>query len=126
MSKDFNGGYQITLGTTKWDLLNGYTPSWENEEKENFENYDFSTFTEYKGTRFSAAFKVGKLCEADKEALLRLLQPRIIQLTCPDYSGQVKISGVGAELISANSLGKWYTVSFTATATSLTKLSDGF
>lgn len=41
MSKDFNGGYQITLGTTKWDLLNGYTPSWENEEKENFENYDF-------------------------------------------------------------------------------------
>ena len=49
MSKEFNGGYTIKINGTEWELLNGYYPSWAEEEAENFENYDFSDFTQLKG-----------------------------------------------------------------------------
>ena len=125
MSKVFNGGYTLKIKGTEWELLNGYSPSWTEEEQENFENHDFTNVTVYKGIRFSAAFKVKKLSEEDKAALLKLLAPRIIDIECPDYTGKVKISGVSAELTSANHLGKWYDVSFNAAAAALTPLGGG-
>lgn len=125
MSKEFNGGYTIKINGTEWELLNGYSPSWTEEEAENFENYDFSNFTQLKGVRFSAAFKVGNLSEEDKGTLLDLLAPRLVSIECPDYKGNVKISGVSAELIAAKSLGKWYSVSFNAAAVALTPLGGG-
>ena len=59
---------------------------WAEEEAENFENYDFSDFTQLKGVRFSAAFKVGNLSEEDKSALLDLLAPRLVSIECPVLS----------------------------------------
>lgn len=125
MSKAFNGGYSLKINGTEWKLLSGYSPSWTEEEQENFENYDFTTVTAYKGIRFSAAFKVSKLSEDDKDALLTLLAPRTVSLECPDYTGTVKVSGVSAELTAANHLGKWYDVSFSAAAAALTPLGGG-
>ena len=125
MSKEFNGGYTLKIGGLTWDLLNGYSPSWTEEEQENFENYDFSNVTTYKGIRFLAAFKIKKLSEEDKDTLLKAIEPRIISIECPDYTGTVKISGVSAELTTANHLGKWYDVSFSAAAAALTPLGDG-
>nr|DAU71508.1 MAG TPA: hypothetical protein [Caudoviricetes sp.] len=125
MSKNFNGGYALKLGETEWKLLSGYSPSWEEVEAENFENYDFKNITAYKGIRFSAGFKVSKLSEEDKNALLAALAPRNIYMECPDYKGNVKISSVSAELISANHMGKWYSVSFNAAASELMPLGGG-
>ena len=35
MSKELNGGYSLKIGGEEWPLLNGYSPSWTEEEKEN-------------------------------------------------------------------------------------------
>ena len=125
MSKELNGGYSLKIGGEEWPLLNGYSPSWTEEEKENFENYDFTNITVYKGVRFSAAVKVNKLSEEDKGKLLALLAPRVVDMELPDYVGKVKVSGVAAELTSANHLGKWYDVSFNAAAVGLKPIGGG-
>ncbi len=125
MSKTYNGGISVKINNTLIDTNNGYSPSWTDEKAEDFENHDFTTVTAYKGVRFSASFKIAKLSEEDKTALLALIAPRTVTLECPDFTGTVNISGVSANLDHANHLRTCYTVSFTAVAAALTPLGGG-
>lgn len=125
MSKAYNGGITITLGDYELETINGYDAEWEDIEAENFENWDFSNVTEYKGRRFSCTVSAAKLSAEDKAALLTALSPRIIRMKCPDYEGMVKISNVSAELTNAKIFGERYTVNFSAAAVALVPVSGG-
>lgn len=125
MAKVYNGGISIKIGNTVFETINGYSPSWTEETAEEFENYDFTTVTAYKGVRFSASFKFEKLSEDDKNTLLSVISPRTVTIECPDFTGTVNISGVLANLDHANYYGIYYTVSFNAAAAALTSLGGG-
>lgn len=125
MSKILNGGIVIQLGQYTLETINGYSPSWTDEETEAFENWDFSTVTVYKGQRFSASVTANNLSADDKAALITALSPRIIDAEFPDFSGKVKISGVSAVLTQGNFYGERYTVTFSAAAVDLTPIGGG-
>ncbi len=125
MYKIPNGGIAVKIGSYTLDLISSFSPSWEDEVQREFENWDFSTVTVYKGKRWTASITSGTLDTVEKDKLLSALSPRVVDFSSPDFSGPVRIENVSAELSSANFMGHYWVVSFTAAAVELSPVSGG-
>ena len=119
MSDLINGGITITLGSYELQQISQYSPSWAFEEKETFENHDFTQVSIPKGRRFQLAVTANNLNTERKNALLNALFARVFDLVCPDYSGKVRVTGVSQPIKTASRFGVWYSVSFTLAAVGL-------
>ena len=132
MYKTANGGITITAGDYEIKQINAYSCGYETVTAsggEQFENWDFTTVPDPEETeqreRFTANVTSSNLSEEDKAALITALAPRVIEFTCPDFSGKVKISNVKISLQRANRYCKLYSVSFSAAAVEDTAVSGG-
>lgn len=119
MSDIINGGITITLGTYVLQQMSQYSPSWTYEEKETFENWDFSEVTVPKGRRFQLSVTANNMSPERKDALMKALFVRQFNLICPDYEGVVKVTSVSLPIKTATRFGTWYTVSFSLAAVGL-------
>lgn len=120
MSESVNGGITVKIDDFEIKQLNRYDVSWEYEEAERFENWDFTTVTVPKGYRFNLSLTANNLTPEKKTALMKKLFARVFTLDCPDFNGVVELTGsVGAPVKIANRFGTWYNVSFSVAAVSL-------
>lgn len=119
MSDIINGGITITLGTYVLQQMSQYSPSWTYEEKETFENWDFSEVAVPKGRRFQLSVTANNMSSERKDALMKALFARQFNLICPDYEGIVKVTSVSLPIKTATRFGTWYTVSFSVAAVGL-------
>lgn len=119
MSDVVNGGISIKLGSYTLRQISQYSPSWAFEEKETFENWDYTQVTVPKGRRFQLSVTANNMSPERKDELMNALFARTFSLICPDYSGMVKVTSVGNPLKKAGRFGKWYTVSFSLAALEL-------
>ena len=119
MSDIINGGITITLGTYKLQQISQYSPSWSFEEKETFENWDFTQVSVPKGRRFNLSVTASNMNAERKNALMAVLFKRVFDIECPDYSGTVKITSVSLPIKKSTRFGTWWTVSFSVAAVGL-------
>ena len=119
MSDIINGGITITLGTYVLQQMSQYSPSWTYEEKEKFENWDFSDVDIPKGRRFQLSVTANNMSSERKDTLMKALFARQFNLICPDYEGIVKVTSVSLPIKTATRFGTWYTVSFSVAAVGL-------
>ena len=119
MSDIINGGITITLGTYELKQISQYSPSWNYEEKETFEGWDFSEVTVPKGRRFQLTVTANNLSPERKDALMKALFKRQFNIVCPDYTGIVRVTSVNLPIKTATRFGTWYTVSFSVAAVGL-------
>ena len=114
---EYNGGISVKLGSYTLKCINSYEASWSDETEE-FENWDYSTVTLYKGRRFKLSVSA-ILEESGKDDLITALSAHTLNIVCPDYEGEVAINSVSAPIQSSNFMGTYYKISFSATATEL-------
>lgn len=125
MSDIINGGISITLGTYVLQQISQYSPSWTYEEKETFENWDFSEVAIPKGRRFKLNVTANNLNPERKAALMNALFERQFNLICPDYTGIVRVTSVSLPIKKATRFGTWYDVSFSVAAVALVSSGGG-
>ena len=114
-----NGGITITLGTYVLQQISQYSPSWDYEEKDTFENWDYSQIIVPKGRRFKLSVTANNLSPERKDALMKALFARQFNIVCPDYTGIVRVTAVSLPIKTATRFGTWYTVSFSVAAVGL-------
>lgn len=119
MSDIINGGITITLGTYVLQQVSQYSPSWTFEDKDGFENWDYTQINITKGRRFQLAVTANNLSPERKDALMKALFDRQFTIECPDYTGIVRVTSVNLPIKTATRFGTWYTVSFSVAAVGL-------
>lgn len=125
MGQVYNGGLSITIGTYKLDIIGAYNVTWEDvDDGSGFVNWDYTQVDGYVGRRFVLSV-TADVSPEDKDDLMAALYSRHTTLICPDYEGNVIISGVSQPVKRANIFGTCYSVSFTATATAISGGSGG-
>lgn len=121
MIKKRQGGASIGIGTYTLKFIKSYNPKWTHiyDESNSFLNWDFAESRTYKGTRFSATIQTSSMPEEEYRKLLKVLQSRVFTFKSDDYEGNVEIAEAPVSLINSNEIGKYYTLNFTVTATTL-------
>jgi len=125
MSEVLNGGMIIKLDDYELKQISDYSPSWDFEEGDSFENWDFTTIHHDKGRRFMLSVTAKNLTIAKKDELLKVLYKRDINLECLDYIGAVRVTSLGLPVTSCNFFGTFYNVSFSVAAVGLTGSGGG-
>lgn len=115
------GGISLGLGSYTLRLITAYQPKWTHvyDSSNSFQNWDFSQVNTYKGIQFSAQIQTSALPEEEYKSLIKVLQSRIFDFVSDEYTGQVEITDAPSTLISATAQGKFWTLNFTVTATSV-------
>lgn len=119
-----NGGRSITLGGTKFDVLSGYTPSWNKEYGDIITTWDGRIVKRCKGVRFTLEFSTYGLSADEIRSLADILSKKEISLVCDDYSGNVSCDNFSANLKSANFYGEFFNTTIKLTAVNLIAASD--
>lgn len=133
MSKTYNGGIKLELVSTTSatiDTIQNYDVSYQTES-ESFQQYDYSTYTIYKGDRYTANITTGVMSLSDMTALRNfLLTKKEFTMYCPEYpkiiNGQTVTGGISVRLTSlsqplevANYGRIYYRLSFSVAAVGL-------
>lgn len=119
-----NGGRSITLGGTKFDVLSGYTPSWNKEYGDSITTWDGRIVKRCKGVRFTLEFSTYGLSADEIRSLADILSKKEISLVCDEFSGDVSCDNFSANLKSANFYGEFFNTTIKLTAVNLIAASD--
>ena len=129
MSK-YNRGIVVTVevesGTDIVLETISYQPSWETVT-ESFEKQDFSTYSIYKGARFSATVTTGLLNKTDADILRAALLKHQFEFACPEFPSGTDViltslsypTAADLEPSSIYAGQEWYQITFSVQAVSL-------
>lgn len=125
MVKRYNGGVKITINNTvDIDRITAYSIS-KAAETENFQKYDGSTFSRLKGYRSNISVSTGWMTEEEMKQITAVLSRHRITITDTDKNfgedgADFYVTSISKPLVKADIYGKFYSVSFAATAVELT------
>ena len=129
MSK-YNRGIVVKVGVTGGTAITletlNYQPSWETIT-ETFEKQDFSTYSIYKGARFSATVTTGLLNKTNADTLRAALLKHQFEFTCPEFPNGTDViltslsypTAADLEPSSIYAGQEWYQITFAVQAVSL-------